>query len=308
MWQANHNHAIRPLSITRARRPAARLTAVTGQVPQRAFVLGGGGKWGAVQVGMLRALTEAGRTPDLILGTSVGAFNGAVYASDPTSAGVERIAALWQNVAEGGFGSRGPFGWLAALRRHRVAVNDPSALRALLEEALDGRRIEDLSVPFACVAASVERASEHWFTTGPVLPAVMASAAIPGLFPPVVIDGEHFYDGGLVNSIPLDRAVASGAREIYVLQVGRVEQALRPPRRFHESAMVAFEISRRHRFGASIAGVPEGVTVHMLPSAQVLAFDDRRQLRWTNLDDAAKLAQNAYESARAYLAAQEPPV
>lgn len=283
---------------------ADRLTAVTEPSPRCAFVLGGGGRWGAVQLGMLRALTDAGVVPDLVLGTSVGAFNGAVYASDPSAAGLQRIEEMWRQVASQGFGSGGPFGWLKALRRHRVALNDPSGLRRLLQGALADRRIEDLAVPFECVAASIEEAAEHWFTDGPVVPALLASAAIPGLFPPVQIDGEHFYDGGLVNSIPLDRAYERGATEIYVLQVGRVEQPLRPPRRLHESAMVAFEIARRHRFGGSIARTPPDVRVHMMPSAHVLAFDDRRQLKWKSLSQSDRLAAGAYEAGLLYLDAQ----
>ena len=76
------------------------------------------------------------------------------------------------------------------------------------------------------MAASVERAAEHWFTEGPIVPAVLASAALPGMYPPVEIDGEHYLDGGLVNSIPLDRARKLGAERAFVLQVGRIEQPL----------------------------------------------------------------------------------
>ena len=79
--------------------------------------------------------------------------------------------------------------------------------------------LEDLPVRLGVCAASIERAAEHWFTTGPLVPAILASAAVPGLLPPAEIDGEHFLDGGLVNSVPVGRAVELGATRVFVLQV-----------------------------------------------------------------------------------------
>ena len=98
------------------------------------------------------------------------------------------------------------------------------------------------------MAANIEGATARWFSSGPVVPAVMASCAVPGLLPPVEIDGKHYFDGGLVDSIPVGRAVALGASVVYVLQVGRIESPLAVPRRPWEVGVVAFEIARRHRF------------------------------------------------------------
>ena len=96
--------------------------------------------------------------------------------------------------------------------------------------------------------------------------AVAASCAVPGLFAPVEIDGAHYYDGGLVHSIPVGRAIALGATEIHVLQVGRVEQLLSAPTNPLDVGLVAFEIARRHRFVEEIAEVPDSVRLHVLPS------------------------------------------
>ena len=85
-------------------------------------------------------------------------------------------------------------------------------------------------MPFGCVAACVETASERWFSDGPLVDAVLASCAVPGLLPPVRIGDEHFLDGGIVNSIPVGRAIALGARRIYVMHVGRVDRPLSVPR------------------------------------------------------------------------------
>jgi len=244
-------------------------------VGRTAFVLGGGGLLGAVEVGMLRALFERGISPDLILGTSVGALNGLVVAADPTPRSVDRLLDLWADVAESNEVYADPT-WKQLRRAMRTGTHLHSAqpLRDRLEAEFGGTTFADLAVPFQCCAASIERAAEHWFTSGPVVPAVIASAAVPGLLPPAEVDGEHYLDGGIVNSIPVGRAVELGADQVFVLQVGRVERPLSPPRRPWDVARVSFEIARRHRFNREMAELPDGVRVHLLPSA-VSAADDR---------------------------------
>jgi NTE family protein len=272
--------------------------------PRIAFVLGGGGRWGAVEVGMLRALLEAGVEPDLIVGTSIGAFNGAVFAADPTEAGIERLTEMWNEVQTSEVLRSNVLERAKVLARLKVAIHDPAELRAILERVLGGATFETLQVRFECVAASIERAAEHWFDTGDVIEPLLASAAIPGLFPPIEVDGEHFYDGGLVNSVPVDRAIDLGATDIYVLQVGRIEQPLRVPSRIHETALIAFEISRRHRFGSHRDREIPGVTMHVLPSANAVEFDDRRQIRWTDLGETSTLIDGAHRASAEYLAAE----
>jgi len=124
---------------------------------------------------------------------------------------------------------------------------------------------------------------------------------VPGLFPPVRIGDESYYDGGLVNSVPVDRAVELGARRVFVLQVGRLEQPLEPPHRPHEPALVAFEIARRHRFTRVIESLPEEVELHILPSANPLRFTDRRQIRWRDMGETGLLIENAREASMEYL-------
>lgn len=235
-----------------------------------AFVLGGGGVLGATEVGMLEALLEDGIAPDIVLGTSIGAINGAVLAARPGADGVARLADLWRSGAGSVFRAS-PVARARAVARTRTALHSHDALRDLLTEHLGDTRIEDLTVPFQCCAASIERAAEHWFTAGPVVEAVLASCAVPGLFPAVEIGGETFLDGGIVNSIPVGRAVELGARTVYVLQVGRIERPLTAPTRPWEVALVAFEIARRHRFSRDMAAVPADVSVHLLPSGEEAA-------------------------------------
>jgi NTE family protein len=236
------------------------------RTPETAFVLGGGGVLGAHEVGMLQALAELEIKPQLVLGTSIGAVNGAFYAGDPTADGVTRLRELWSEAHVSELSSGAFVRRAGTLARSGTHLESYSKLHRRLAEVLPVATVEELPVRFQCVAASIERAAEHWFDRGPLADVLLASCAVPGILPPVRIDGEHFIDGGIVNSIPVSRAVTLGARRIFVLQVGRVEQPLRPPRWPWEVGLVAFEVARRHRFANDLSSLPEGVELHVLPT------------------------------------------
>jgi len=241
-----------------------------------AFVLGGGGALGAVEVGMLRALFERGIAPDLVLGTSVGALNGALVARDPSPAVIERLTGLWRAAADDSRAVYGDRPLRTVRRAVATGTNLYSAapLRQRLDEELGDVTFEQLPVRFQVCAASIERAAEHWFASGRVVDAVVASAAVPGLLPPARVGDEHYLDGGIVNSIPVGRAVQLGAARVFVLQVGRVDRPLRVPRRPWEVARVSFEIARRHRFQREMAELPDDVVAHVLPARGTTARDD----------------------------------
>jgi NTE family protein len=266
---------------------------------QVAFVLGGGGVLGATQVGMLRALLAAGRRPALVVGTSVGALNGAALAADPTQVGVEVLAALWSDLSDSGMFGGSLLSQATTLARHRTHLYSAEPLRRLMVGRLPDR-FEDLAVPFQCVAASIEKAAAHWFSAGSLADAVLASCAVPGLLPPVEIGGEHFLDGGLVHSIPVGRALALGATEIYVLHVGRIERPLDPPRSPWDVALVAFEIARRHRFVEEMAALPSAVQVHVLPSGD--ESTPLMSMRYRSRAAVAGRIDRGYQATAEYLA------
>jgi NTE family protein len=249
---------------------------------------------------MLGALLGAGIRPDLVVGTSIGAFNGAAVAADPSEKVVARLVDAWSAPEAGAvYGDS----MARQLRRFatRTHLHSPIRLRRLLERELGAETtFEDLAVPFQCCAASIERAAEHWFSAGPLVEAVLASAAVPGVLPPVPIGGEHFIDGGLVNSIPVGRAVTLGAKTVFVLQVGRIERPLKPPRRPWEVAQVAFEVARRHRFARELAEAPPEIAVHVLPTGGGSAKDDS-PLSYRNLALTKARIERAHQASRAYL-------
>lgn len=269
-----------------------------------AFVLGGGGVRGAVQVGMVKALFEAEIQPELIVGTSIGAINGAALAAHPDLSVVDRLTEAWSStIAEQIYGAP----WYRQLRqlaRSRLHLYDPAPLRELIESMMgENATFEDLKVPLAVTAACIERAAEHWFDSGPLVPAILASASVPGAMPPTKIGDEHFLDGGLVNSIPLGEAVRRGATTVYVLQVGRIEEPLTAPRTPADVARVSFEIARRHRFFRDLAEVPDTVTVHILPTGGSLPGDDKLTA-FRRMDTVQDRIERAYAHSLEYLEAQ----
>jgi NTE family protein len=239
-------------------------------------VLGGGGNLGAVQIGMLRALAERRVVPDLIVGCSVGALNGAGFAQDPTLVGVARLEERWRSLDAR---SIMPSSWWPTavhMARRGNAIHDSDGLRHLVEEVVTAGRFEDLAVRFECVATDVDNAREVWFSEGPLVDPILASSAIPSVYPPVEIDGVHYVDGAVVNDVPVSRAVELGARVVYVLHVGSFDRPRPEPKRPIDVAVQAYWIARRHRFNRDMATVPAGVQTIVLPQGDPprIAYND----------------------------------
>ena len=250
---------------------------------------------------MLRALSEARIRPDLVVGTSIGAVNGAFVAADPDGA-AGRLDDLWQGESLRMVFSETVLARAVRLARSGTHLHAIEPLRKLLAEKLPVEDFSDLRLPFHCVAASIEQATARWFSSGPVVPAIMASCAVPGLLPPVEIDSAHYFDGGLVDSIPVGRAVALGASIVYVLQVGRVESPLPVPSRPWEVGLVAFEIARRHRFHEEMSALPPGVQVHVLPTGGEPQQPGLRQFRYRGKNQVSNSIERSFAASAGYLA------
>jgi NTE family protein len=182
-----------------------------------AFVLGGGGSLGAIQVGMLRALRQRGITPDLVAGTSVGSVNGALVARDPDTA-ADRLAVLWSRMTRASVFPGGPLNQLRTLRKHRNYLFSNDGLAAVLIDALGADAdFADLALPFGAVAVDAATGLPVSLRSGPLVPAILASSAIPGIYPPVELEGRVLYDGGVLANVPIRQALVMGARSLVVL-------------------------------------------------------------------------------------------
>ncbi len=272
--------------------------ARAGPGPVTAFVLGGAGNMGALQLGMLRALLERDIVPDLVVGCSVGALNGVAVASGPDLETLARLEALWLDVSAKDVWPARPLVGAVQLLRRRPAVNDNAGLRRVIERFLPGATFADLAVPFACVATSLSTGGERWFTEGPLAEAVLASSALPAVLPPVEVDGDLLIDGATVNVVPLGRALEMGATRVFVLQLKDLDATSPRPRRPLEVLHRAFAISRNFRFVHELASVPRDVEVHVLPTVSWA------RLRYDGFSRTVELIERSHAAAVAYLEAR----
>lgn len=258
-----------------------------------AFVLGGGGNLGAVQVGMLRALFERGFAPDFVVGCSVGAVNGAAIALRPDMTGVDLLDTAWRDPSTWSmFGTRvTPL----ALFRKTTSLVGSDRLRAMLVERLGDRHLDRLAVPMHVVATSLRTGRERWLSTGPAVPAVLASAALPAVLPPVELDGDVLIDGGVVDNVPVSKAVTLGADRIVVLHVGNLAKPRPVPKRPIDVLLQAFSIARNHRFATDRESVTDGVELIVLPGV------DPGSLRRNDFSRSGELIERAHAAAVAHL-------
>ncbi len=193
---------------------------VVGSAQRRtAFVLAGGGSLGAIEVGMLQALLDWGEAPAFLVGASAGAINAAYFAGDPTVAGARELERIWcaltrREVLPFNLGS------VFGLLRRRDHLVDSSGLRRLLERHLPYRQLEDAALPVHLVASDMLSGQEVLLSAGAAVDAVLASAAIPGVYPPVRIGGRWLVDGGVANNTPISAAIGLGATRVIVLPTG----------------------------------------------------------------------------------------
>src|ERR1700737_1580721 len=195
-----------------------------------AFVLAGGGSLGAVQVGMLKALTRAGIVPDLGVGASGGAINVAYFAAQPDEAGVKRLERIWSRLHRGDIFPVSPLHSLLAILGRRDHLITSSPLRSLVESELPCEKLENARIPCYVVATDVLDGTEVAIAAGPLATALLASAAIPAVFPHVLRDGRHLMDGAITNNTPISTALKLGATRVIVLPTGMSCALEKPPR------------------------------------------------------------------------------
>lgn len=192
-----------------------------------AFVLAGGATRGAIQVGMLRALTDRGIVPDVVVGTSVGAMNAAVYVADATHAGIDHLENLWGQARTTRIFPLAPRSIVENLRERRGYLFPNHGISDWIETHLSHERLEDFPIPLHVVATEVESGRPVRLSRGDALTALLASSAIPGVFPPVSIDGMLLQDGGVAADVPLPQALELSPTTVFVLST-TAEEAPRP--------------------------------------------------------------------------------
>lgn len=247
----------------------------TPQHPDVAFVLSGGASLGAIQVGMLQALYERGITPDLIVGTSAGALNGAFIASRPqTIETSESLGAIWSNLRRGQVFPLNPLTGLLGFLGARDHLVPESGLRKLIAGHVGAAMLDDLPIPLHVVAVDVVTGEELRFSRGPLIELVLASAAIPAVLAPIPLGDRWLMDGGVANNTPISHAVELGARQIYVLPTGHACALETAPRGALAMALHAISLLthrrliddiERHRGDADLIVLPPPCPLDVQP-------------------------------------------
>ncbi|POM27865.1 NTE family protein RssA [Actinomadura rubteroloni] len=228
-----------------------------------AFVLSGGGKMASTELGMLAALAEAGIRPDIVLGSSAGAIIGAAFA-DRSGAGVlGSVYDCWTEIL-----TAPPLEWtiphaVARLISPRARTEAQNCVRSIVQRHIKARTFDELAVHFECNAVQLGTLREHWFDSGPLIPALLSAGAAPAMIAHTKVDGANYIDGGFINPVPVDRALHLGARTVYVLQASDFSEAPSFPRTLWEKGPT--EGSFRFLFDKLLRDLPEGTEVHLLP-------------------------------------------
>lgn len=235
-----------------------------------AFVFSGGASLGACQAGMLEALFERREQPDLLVGTSVGAINAAFVASRPPSVQTAReLQRIWRGLTRGHVFPANPVTaslGLLGLRDHSVSA---ASLRRVLMRHLGVDRLEQADVPLHVVTTDFITGEEMLLTTGPALDAILASAAIPGVFPPIPWGSRVLVDGGIVNNTPISQAVALGADRIIVLPALGAAPLRRAPRGVLAAGVAAVSRALTYRLVEDLARYRHDAELVVLPAPEV---------------------------------------
>ena len=229
-----------------------------------AFVLSGGSNLGAAQVGMLRGLRRAGVQPDLLVGSSVGALNALMVAADPDE-GVDRLTDVWLRLGKRDVFPSRLITKVARLAWTRSHLEDPRGIRSLIEDNVIAEVFEDLAVPLGVVATDIRERVPVTITDGTIVDAILASTAIPGIFPPVVRNGRQLFDGGVIANLPVWQAVELGAESLVVLDAGAPPYLPGEAKGFGSAISLATSLLLRHQPEAHLAGVQPHVPTIVLP-------------------------------------------
>jgi len=261
-----------------------------------AWVLAGGGSLGAVQVGMLQALVEAGEQPDLILGASVGAINSAYFSAFPTVAGTQQLLQIWTSLRREDVFPLTLFSGLRALWSKQGYLLESDALQRLIARALPFERIEQASIPLHVMTTDLLTGAEVLLSEGPAASALLASAAIPVVFPPVA-RGEHLLvDGGVACNTPIAHAIRLGARRVIVLPTGFGCASLAAPPSISGRALHVINLLSMRQLLRDVAQYQHQVHIAIVPSLcplNVSVFD---------FSQTAEMAARAFEQTRDWLA------
>jgi NTE family protein len=260
-----------------------------------AFVLSGGGSLGALQVGMLQALTEAGIRPDLLIGTSVGAVNAAFMGGRADHEGALQLGEIWRGLRRQHIFPLSPWSSARGLLGRSNHLISNTSLGDVLRKHLPYQRLEEAAIPVHVITTELKTGRAVVVSSGPAVPALLASTAIPGIFPPVTIGRREFIDGGVANHTPIAAAMELGASRIFVLPVGYPWLRQEPA---NALGMALHALARfiEQKLDAEVAAYRNVADIRVLPTLDGLAVSP------ADFSHTDELMRQGYRSCRKYLA------
>lgn len=267
----------------------------------------GGGSLGAVHVGMLQALYENDTEPDLIVGASVGAINGAFIASRPqTSATASALADVWNRLRRSHVFPADLATGLLGFSGRKAHMVPSRGLRRLLRTNIQFENLEDARIPLHVVATDATSGQELVLKSGDATKAILASAAIPGVFPPVELQGRILIDGGVSNYAPISHALDAGADTIYVLTSGTACAVTEPPRGALPLVLQSMSFLVTRRLVVEMEHLADRAVFLVLPPPCPLDVPP------SDFSQSARLIEQSHDTTRRYLdtvdITRSPPV
>jgi NTE family protein len=232
--------------------------------PKTALVLAGGGSFGAIQVGMMHSLAARGIIADMVVGSSVGAMNGAYYAGDPTLRGVLQLEAIWRSLRRHDVF---PITWrtLFALLWRRDFLIPHDGLQKLVDDHLPYRDLEDAQLPVHIVATDLVTGDSVVLSEGSAAQAIIASTAIPGAFAPVRYKDYYLVDGAIASNTPVRVAIEKGARRLIILPTGYACSTQAPPTGAVANALHALTLLIARQLVSELEDIGPGIEYFVVP-------------------------------------------
>jgi NTE family protein len=229
-----------------------------------AFVFAGGGSFGAIQVGMLQSLAAHGVAADMVVGSSVGALNGAFYAGDPTPAGLERLATIWRGLTRHDVF---PITWktLLGFLWRRDFLIPHSGVRKLVDDNIPFRNLEEARLPVHIVATDIITGDAVVMSEGPTADAILASTSIPGAFSPIRYGNHYLADGAISSNTPVRVAVKLGAKRLIVLPTGHACANDDPPVGAVANALHALTLLIARQLVNELEGLGPDIEYYVVP-------------------------------------------
>jgi NTE family protein len=229
-----------------------------------AFVFAGGGSFGAIQVGMMHSLVAHGITADMVVGSSVGALNGAFYAGNPTLKGILQLEHIWRGLQRQDVF---PITWRTLLgfllRRDFLIPHD--GIRKLVDDHIPYRNLEDARLPVHIVTTDIITGDSIVLSEGSTAEAIVASTAIPGAFSPIHYKDFYLADGAISSNTPIRIAVKQGARRLIILPTGHACAAQAPPVGAVANALHALTLLIARQLVSELESLDPAIEYYVVP-------------------------------------------